>query len=55
MTDEKRELRIKDLGQQINESWDAEELKALWAEMRGLILQRSPAQVQAMEKALGLQ
>lgn len=54
MTDEKRELRIKDLGQQINESWDAEELKALWAEMRGLILQRSPAQVRKMEQERGL-
>lgn len=54
MTDDEREVRIRDLGQQINESWNAEEIRALWAEMRGLIMQRSPAQVQAMETAKGL-
>lgn len=54
MTDDEREQRILDLGQQINESWEPDELRSLWAEMRGLIMQRSPAQVEAMEVARGL-
>ncbi|PVX77191.1 hypothetical protein [Paraburkholderia unamae] len=54
MTDAEREERIRDLGQQINESWEPDELRSLWTEMRGLIMQRSQAQIHAMEVAQGL-
>ncbi|WP_186155088.1 hypothetical protein [Burkholderia gladioli] len=52
--DEMRERQIEETRIALDHATSPESRAALWAQLRSLILARSPAQIERMEKRLGL-
>ncbi|WP_186015340.1 hypothetical protein [Burkholderia gladioli] len=54
MSDALRECQIEQARIALDHATSPESRAALWAQLRSLILARSPAQIERMEKRLGL-
>lgn len=53
-SDEMRERQIEETRISLDHATSPESRAVLWAQLRSLILARSPAQIERMEKRLGL-